>query len=448
MNVDPDTLLHRALASAPRRYRMPPLPADAAAAASCGTEAALAFAIEAARTGRAGAEVRELFMQSLAALVTQALRSDPALQALVLRAGEPQVGAYTDLAAQELADRRRVAARVDAFAHPGKLRSRRRDAARAALEALHALLGQSAWHALRVQAQTLLAAHEPLHAQLQAVLADPALARLERLATLREDAAVQRYLALLAAQGPLAGSEAATQRGRAAARAGEAVEAQTLQAFAVIARRLDALGPRRHRAVRGLRPAAGFAPAPRGAKDEWDVALLREAEGAEAFDIVLLAECKAAPLAATGDWPRLLSGLRRLAQVEAHQAYGFAASEGMLRLRGGSLRMLEPRDGAPPPYVVYACSADEGHVALLSPATRAMLLQEPEAVAFAGALERGAEPPAQQLATLWDTLQHAPRLRPVLHQYETARRSREAMLHPDDLLAALGETPPATEIAT
>jgi len=37
---------------------------------------------------------------------------------------------------------------------------------------------------------------------------------------------------------------------------------------------------------------------------------------------------------------------------------------------------------------------------------------------------------------VWQALPRAPALRPVLQQYETARRAREAMLHPADLLAA------------
>ncbi|RYY64418.1 MAG: hypothetical protein EOO24_56265, partial [Comamonadaceae bacterium] len=76
--------------AAPRRYRMPPLPADAAAARTAAPEAALAFAIESARVGAEPlSAARALFLEALAALVRKSLDAaggDPAFQALVLRA--------------------------------------------------------------------------------------------------------------------------------------------------------------------------------------------------------------------------------------------------------------------------------------------------------------------------------------------------------------------------
>lgn len=413
---DPESLLLAALRAAPRRYRMPPLAPEA------GPEGALASVIERVRTGEADEAVRELFTQNLSTLIAHAVRGDPVLQAQLLREEQPQVAEYAGLAAQEAADRRHVWTLVDAFAHPGKLRALPEDAAREALARLHALARGRAWEAFRAGAQALPQAH--------AVLADPALARLERLAALQQDEAVQRYLSLGAAQGPAAGSEAAVQRGRAAARSGEAVEAQTLHAFMMLA---HAMG-RAYRAAQGLRPTTGFPRAAHGAKDEWDVALLHTHGGVDR--IVLLAECKAAPLAAAGDWPRLLAGLRRLSGVEGKASYGFSSSEGALSVSGTSLRALAPHDELPPPNVFYACSAAEQRIPLLAPAARAMLLQEPAAIAFARALAQGTSPSPAQLAPLLDALRREPRLRPVLHQYETARRAREAMLHPDDLLAA------------
>ena len=41
------------------------------------------------------------------------------------------------------------------------------------------------------------------------------------------------------------------------------------------------------------------------------------------------------------------------------------------------------------------------------------------------------------LAPVWHALLNEGRLRAVLNQYDTARRAREAMLHPDDLSAAV-----------
>ena len=56
------------------------------------------------------------------------------------------------------------------------------------------------------------------------------------------------------------------------------------------------------------------------------------------------------------------------------------------------------------------------------------------AVAYARGLQRG-EGDAGLLAGVWHDVLHAPHLRPVLRQYDTARRAREAMVHPEDLLA-------------
>ncbi|MBC5783836.1 hypothetical protein H8N03_12845 [Ramlibacter sp. USB13] len=438
--MSPEEVLARALERAARRYRMPPLPADADAAAAAGTDAALAFAIEAVRMGNAATQERELFTRSLARLVTQALAGDAAFQALVLREQDAQVATFVELAAGEAADRRRVASLVDAFAHPGKLRGRAPDAPGEGLAALHALARAGEWQALRTQARSLAGgdADDALRAQLATVLADPALARLLRAAGLRQAPAVQRYLALLAAQGPLAGTEAAAQRGREAARAGDAVEAQVLQAFATIAGWMDAPHARRHRAAQGLRPAGGFPPAPHGAKDEWDVALLRD-DAAGACELLLLAECKAAPAAAASDWPRLLGGLAHLAQAAPDEDVLFAAGTERLRVHGASLRALAPRDGAIPPQVFYACCVEEQRVPLLSAAARALLLQERACIAFARELAQGTQPAPEQLQPVFEALARERRLRPVLLQDDTARRAREAMLHPADLLAAAAE---------
>src|SRR5690606_19629069 len=65
-----DTLLARALARAPRRFLVRPLPADRAAAAAAGAETALAFAMEAVRAGtpEAPEALQDLFTSALAAL--------------------------------------------------------------------------------------------------------------------------------------------------------------------------------------------------------------------------------------------------------------------------------------------------------------------------------------------------------------------------------------------
>ena len=112
-----------ALAAAPRRYRMPALPASVEGARAAGPDVALAFAIESARTGTVPG-ARELFLASLAALAIQALdprTGDPGFQALVVRASEPSVHEYVALQALAARDARAVRRLVDAVAHPGRL---------------------------------------------------------------------------------------------------------------------------------------------------------------------------------------------------------------------------------------------------------------------------------------------------------------------------------------
>lgn len=405
---------------------MPPLPADAAAAEAAGPEPALAFAIEALRLSHERPELQPLFLRSLSALIARALQpvgGDPAFQALVLADQEGVVAEHLALSAQEAADRRRVRAVVDAFAHPGKWRGRV-DERPDALARLHAFAQADDWPAVRSTAQAL--AGTEWESNGAALLAEPALARLERAASIRDGPAVQRYLGLAATRAPLVG-------GDEAARAGAAVEDETVRAFREIADRLDASGPARHRVARGLRPRGGLPPATSGAKDEWDVALLRTVDGTDAFELVLLAEAKASPSSAVSDWPRLRRGLQRLAQVPAGVDPAFRCDDGDVRVRGESLRaLLPPRDGLPP-QVIYCCTARGPRAPLLSAPARAMLLQQPASLAYAGALVRGEPADPGSLAPLWAALPRSPQLRPVLEQYETARLAREAMLHPEDL---------------
>lgn len=399
-----------ALRAAGRRYRMRPLPPDLPAAAREGDDAVLALAMEALRTGQATREVRAAFLHALARLVRRALQAEPAFQAQVLRASEAQVDEYARLASAAAADRRTVRSAVDAVAHPGKLRGMEPGAMRDALQRVHALTCGEKWEAL----SQALAADE----RLLALRGSDALCRLLRLEALLRSDSVQRYLALNARTGPLAGSGDAVAQGRSAARAGDAAEAATVQAF----RRLAAP---RDRVVRGLRTPAGF-PAPRaGAKDEFDVVLVRDG------GIVLLAEAKASPAAASTDWPRLLRGLQRLAQADAQGVYDFGSAEGPVQLHGAALRALVPRGDVLPEPVIYCSTAPvEERTPWLGAAARAMLLAEPGSVEYALSGE------VKGLEAVWDALQQ-PRLRPVLHQYETARVVREAMVHPDDLLAAV-----------
>jgi hypothetical protein len=92
--------------------------------------------------------------------------------------------------------------------------------------------------------------------------------------------------------------------------------------------------------------------------------------------------------------------------------------------------------------VIYCCSAPaESHPPFLSAATKAVLLGEPASLAFACRLARGEAPPDSDLLAVWHALPKEPRLRSALYQYETAKRVREAMVHPLDLLSAMGNGP-------
>ena len=435
---------------------MPPLPADADAAASLGVDAALAFAIEAARLAKEGgsapsARAQDLFTRSLAALIGRALASeggDPAFQALLLRAQRPAVGEYVRLAAQLAGDRRAVRAAANAISHPGKLRDQPAGAARDALSRLHRLAGEGAWAELAAALEQPLAQGDAA-AQQAGVLLDrlrsnPALQRLARGSALLRNADVQRYLSLTERRGPLAGSDTAAASGRASARLGEAPERATVQAFGAIVELLNRRGGQGagYRVLQSLRAPVAFPGERNKAKDEWDAAIVRSGEGG-GDDIVLLAEVKASPAAASSDFSRLLRGLRRLAHADPGKTYSFASAAGEARILGGSLRRLQPQGHSLPAHVIYCCSAPaESPPQFLSAATKAVLLGERASLAFACELAEGKAPPPSALLDVWDALAKEPRLRSALYQFETARQVRSAMVHPLDLLSALGDGPP------
>lgn len=456
----PDALLLAALRDAPRRYRLPPLPHGIAAAAAAGPETALAFAIEGARQGgdqRAPASpgLQDLFTRSLATLIRGALAADggdPAFRALVLRTREAEVHEYTRLARQAPGDRRAVRAATDAFAHPGKLRAMDAGPLRDALSRVHELAAAGEWALLAGELRQLAArpgAGEPVRAASDALLAGPALARLHGLDSLLQREAVQRYLALCGQRGPAAGSDAAAAQGRASARTGEAGEQATVRAFRAIARCLERGSSQADRihVVRGLRTPRGFPGEAGRAKQEWDAAIVRNDGAGGAADILLLAEVKASPAAATPDFARLHRGLQRLAHASAGRSYAFPSADGEVHVSGDSLRRLQPDGRALPAHAIYCCSAPaEVQPQLLSAASKTVLLGEPASLAFAGLLAGGAAPVHVMLAPVWEALAASPGLRQALHQDETSRTVRESMLHPDDLLAtvatAAGDGPP------
>lgn len=446
-------LLQAALHRAPRRYRMPALPADAEAARAVGAETALAFTLEAARGAAehhasVPAGVDALFTWALETLIRESLQpegGDPSFQALVLRAREPAVDEYVRLSAQTLTDARAVRATANAVAHPGKLRHQAPVEVQEALAPLHRHAMAGEWSALRPALEPLLAQAAADGAEsralLEALSALPALQRLERGAALLQDEAVQRYRALCERRGPLAGTASAAANGRAAARLGAAAEAGTVQAFSQVAALLDRQAPAgaRHSVVHGLRIPGHYPGVAAQTKGEWDVALARAVEGSDAVDIVLLAEVKASAAAATTDLPRLLRGLERLAQAQPDASYTLAANRGEVKVSGGSLRALQPRDDALPPQVIYCCAAPtDTPPAMLSAAAKAVLLTDASCVAFARALVEGAAPDAATLLPLWvDLIRRPMRWRSVLRQYPNACHAREAMLQPQDLVSAL-----------
>lgn len=437
--------------AAPRRYRLPPLPGGLEAASAAGPATALAFAIEGARQAKhqlaaAPAGLQDLFTRSLAALIRASLApdgGDPAFQALVLRTRDADVDEYVRLARQAPLDRRAVRVATDAFAHPGKLRAMASGPLRDALSRVHELAAAGDWAALAGEIRQLTArpgAGDQALAPAGALLADAALARLHRLGALRQGEAVQRYLALCGQRGPAAGSDAAAAQGRASARTGEAGEQAAVRAFHAIAQLLEAVdadgGP--WHVVRGLRTPRGFPGQADKAKEEWDAAIVRSDGAGSPADILLLAEVKASPAAATPDFSRLHRGLQRLAHASSERTYTFASADGDVHVGGESLRRLQPKGRALPGHVIYCCSSPpEAQPQLLSAASKAVLLAEPASLGFAGRLARGTSPPDAQLAPVWEALTTAPRLRSALHQDETSRVVREAMLHPDDLLAAV-----------
>lgn len=433
-----DSPLLPVLRDAPRRFRMPALPRDPQSARAAGAECALAFAMEAARSGADSQGLQDLFTGALAALIRQALApgADAAFQAQVLRSARAEVEEFARLAVRADADRRAVRTAADAVAHPGKLRTLDDVGLRGRLAGLHRLASQEDWPALATAAAGVDSGDPGLRHALQRIASHPALERLRRTAALRALPAVRQYLALCDQRGPRAGSDEAAAQGRASARAGDAAEDLVAQALHQAVRWLDVHEARRpHRLLRSLRTPAGFPPGASKAKDEWDAAIVRAHAGAA--DIVLLAEVKASPAAATPDFGRLLRGLQRLAGAAPDARYTFPCAEGEITLHGASLRALAPPGFALPPHVIYCCAADEARPPVLSAASRAVLLGEPASLAFARAHAAGTAPAEGGLRCVWQALTTEARLRSALHQYDTARAAREAMLHPEDLLAAL-----------
>jgi hypothetical protein len=443
--VREETLLHDAIRRAPRRYRMPALPVEIGEALARGPACALAFAIERARESlRRGVEpdarLRQLFTAALVQSIRRALRptdGDRAFQALLLRTRAAEVGDYLRLSGTARHDRRDVRAAIDALAHPGKLHSMPRGVVRDALSALHALASRSDWAALPRAIDELLQmkTSAPAHAALKALLGHQGLARLRRHAALARTDAVQQYQALCAQRG-----HAAIMHGDVAMDRGAATEVRTLRAFQNIAELLSRADRARsnYRAVGGLLVPKAFPGIATSAKGEWDAALVRRSATGDADELRLLAEAKASPEAAAPDLGPMLRGLRRLARAQAGGTHVFPSRCGAVSITGDSLRRLRPCMPRLPPEVIYCCDAPaEVRPPWLGAASRAALLAEPVCLEFARHLVEGNAPCEDDLRPAWIELLNAQRLRPVLHQWDTACTVRDAMLHPDDLVASV-----------
>jgi hypothetical protein len=275
------------------------------------------------------------------------------------------------------------------------------------------------------------------------LLANPALARLQRLEALSSDEFVRRYQSLWDRNGPRPGSDSAAAQGSASRQRGAAVEASAAQVLEALARRLNETeGPQvTYRVVTSMRVPASIPASPERAKSEWDVVLLRSAppvDSTAVWDVCLLVEAKASVDAATTDLPRLLRGLRLLGHAKEDAVYSFESHEGTVRLRGASLSALPTDEADLASTVLYCCDAPaEATTRLLSAASRMQLLSAPASLEFASKLAEQQHMDTQCLEAVWHQLLESPRWRAVLHQYPMLRQARELMVHTADLSAAI-----------
>lgn len=477
-------LLGQVLRTVARPYRVAAMATASAETLEANPATMLAVAIDRARAAQAQGDApdtaqQHLFVQALSRLIRDAMRAergDPAFQAMVLRHRVAHVREYASLSAHADSDRRRVRSIVDAVAHPGK--GRATAPLPAPLTRLHEFASSASWTALAAAARQLTLATDTVpDARLQRglgrLLDNPALQRLQRLEALASDDLVRQHRALLDRNGPRAGSAAAVEQGRTTQQRGAAVEASAAQALHMLARRLNAAqAADAYRVVTSMCVPASIPGSADRAKTEWDAVLLRRAApiarmpgpvaqtadgcgtasaagnadaGAE-WDVCLLVEAKASIDAAATDFPRLLRGLRLLAGADANTLYPFTTQQGVVCLRGASLRTLDADTdadaddiGTP---VLYCCDVPaDAAPRLLSAASRMQLLSAPASLEYASRLARNQPVDALQLAPVWQALLSSPRWHAVLHQYQTLRRARALMVHVADLAAAIDALP-------
>jgi hypothetical protein len=450
-------LLDEILRIVVRRYR---LLAEAASYAHLGKASAapaMAMAIEHARQAKAHGELpdarlQQQFIDTLARMIHEAMRTDrgdPAFQTMVLRHGSTQVHEFASLSVHADRDRRRIRAAVNALAHPGKLQRRPTEPGRDALARLHAAAVASQWSKLRDIARRLiemreLASDTAVVPSLKQLLDGDALRNLERLDDLASDELVLRYQTLWDRHGPRSGSHEAVAQGSASKRRGADVEAMVAQVLTKLAQRLgDAEGASEtYRIVTSMHVPASIPADADRAKSEWDVVLLRQTETIAAtpvWDVCLLVEAKASVDAATTDLPRLLRGLRLLGHADQGTVYDFETQQGIVRLRGASLRAMAARETDLAHIVLYCCDAPDEPTPprLLSAASRMQLLSATASLDFACQLRETGVADIQILEPVWHQLLESSRWRAVLGQYLVLRQARELMVHVDDLSAAI-----------
>jgi hypothetical protein len=454
--MPPPSLLDEILRIVARRYRLPAMEAASLESQEASSSTKLAIAIELARFALERGEVpsealKRHFIEALADMIREAMREergDPVLQAMVLRHRASQVREYASLSAHAEQDRRAVHATVNAMAHPAKQQRIVAGAQREALAELHKFASTGSWSRISETARRLLDMPHvtndlPVQRGLAQLLDNKALRHLQRLDDLASDELVLQYQSLWDRHGPRSGSHAAAAQGAASKQRGAAVEALAAQALEALARRLNETegdgAP--YRVVTSMRVPASMPGSSDRAKSEWDVVLLRPAKIANEqaiWDVRLLVEAKASIDAATTDLPRLLRGLRLLAQAGENVFYSFETQQGAVHLRGASLRALTSDETDLTKAILYCCDAPaETAPRLLSAASRMQLLSASASLEYAGALAKKEHAGLQVLDRVWRQLLESHGWSAVLNQYPMLRQVRELMVNVEDLLATI-----------
>ncbi|HTJ94814.1 MAG TPA: 3-deoxy-D-arabino-heptulosonate 7-phosphate synthase [Pararobbsia sp.] len=438
-----------------RRYRLTPLAIESAQTPHLNPSTQLAIAIEQGRQTITRGEkpssmLQCVFVAALAQLIKDAMRpasADPAFAMMLLKHRFPNVNEYVALSSTARDDYQTIRKATNAIAHPGKLRHMTPGAQRDALSGLHHCVSSSTWHTLDDTVLRLLDMPEvvgnaSLNQGLKALLESKALQRLRRIEVLETHEHVSDYRAMRDRYGPASKSAMAVSEGAISQQRGAEVESLAAQACGALAERLNELEKNRmiYRTVTSMCVPRSMPGHPDRAKGEWDVVLLKRAHAdpTDEWDICLLIEAKASIDAAATDFPRLLRGLRSLAKADENVVYAFETQQGIVRLRGASLRALPTTDTRLAATVLYCSDASaENAPRLLGAASRMQLLSAHASLDYASALARTGDADSRILDVVWHDVLNAPRWHAVLNQYPTLSTVRELMVHPDDLLAAI-----------